>query len=92
MKLVKGLVVVVCLLMLSVPSVMAQEPCEADFNCDQNVDAADVDVFLADFGRSPFNNPCPDCYDSPCPCSTIHICEGTLSALGRWCDQGDGTV
>ena len=32
--------------------------CESDFNCDQNVDADDVVVFLDDFGRNQFNNPC----------------------------------
>ena len=37
--------------------------------CDQNVDASDVDTFLSQFGRNPFNSPCPDCYDSPCPCT-----------------------
>ena len=26
------------------------------------------------------------------PASVCTPCEGTLSALGRWCDQGDGTV
>jgi hypothetical protein len=38
--------------------------CEADFNCDGNVDAADVSPFLADFGRSIFGNPCTN--DLPC--------------------------
>ena len=38
--------------------------CEADFNCDVNVDAADVDAFLTDFGRSTFNNPCTN--GNPC--------------------------
>ena len=32
--------------------------CEADFNCDGNVDATDVTGFLTDFGRSTFFNPC----------------------------------
>jgi len=49
---------------------MAQLPCTADFNCDQNVDATDVDTFLSQFGRNPFNDPCLDCYDSQCPCIT----------------------
>jgi len=38
--------------------------CECDFNCDGNVDATDVDSFLTDFGRSPFNNPCTNA--DPC--------------------------
>ena len=35
--------------------------CKGDFNCDMNVDANDVGVFLEDFGRSEFFNPCPTC-------------------------------
>jgi hypothetical protein len=38
--------------------------CEGDFNCDGNVDAVDVDAFLADFGRSTFFNPCTN--NDPC--------------------------
>jgi len=38
--------------------------CEADFNCDGNVDAIDVDSFLIDFGRSTFFNPCTN--QDPC--------------------------
>ena len=32
--------------------------CEANFDCDQDVDANDVTAFLTDFGRSQYNNPC----------------------------------
>jgi hypothetical protein len=32
--------------------------CEANFDCDQDVDANDVTAFLADFGRSIYNNQC----------------------------------
>jgi hypothetical protein len=32
--------------------------CECDFTCNGNVDAEDVTMFLWDFGRSEFNNPC----------------------------------
>ena len=38
--------------------------CEADFDCNGNVDAGDVTAFLADFGRNQFNNPCST--GSPC--------------------------
>jgi hypothetical protein len=56
--------------MLSASNVMAQgEPCTADFNCDQAVAADDVAEFLNQFGRGEYNDPCPDCYDSPCPCT-----------------------
>jgi hypothetical protein len=39
---------------------MAQDYCEGDFNYDGDCDADDVSTFLEDFGRSPFNNPCPE--------------------------------
>jgi len=38
--------------------------CEADFNCDGNVDTADMTSFLDDFGRSNYFNPCSD--NEPC--------------------------
>jgi hypothetical protein len=38
--------------------------CESDFNCDGNVDATDVPLFLDDFGRSTFFNPCTNA--NPC--------------------------
>ena len=34
--------------------------CEGDFNCDGNIDGFDVGIFLTDFSRSPFNDPCTD--------------------------------
>jgi hypothetical protein len=68
--LIGTLIVVAGLFMFSASSVFAQLPCTADFDCTQTVDADDVTEFLTQFGRSPFNDPCPDCYDSPCPCST----------------------
>ena len=56
---VQGLVLVACLVMLSVPSVMAQDICEGDLDFDLDVDADDVTIFLEDFGREPYYNPCP---------------------------------
>jgi parallel beta-helix repeat protein len=38
--------------------------CESDFDCDQNVDSDDLVVFLDDFGRNQFNNPCV--IEDPC--------------------------
>jgi hypothetical protein len=38
--------------------------CEADFDCDGNVDADDLTSFLTDIGRSILNNPCTN--DNPC--------------------------
>jgi hypothetical protein len=36
------------------------EACEGDFDSNGNVDANDVSGFLADFGRSLYNRPCPN--------------------------------
>jgi hypothetical protein len=38
--------------------------CESDFDCDQDVDSVDVVVFLDDFGRNQFNDPCV--IEDPC--------------------------
>lgn len=38
--------------------------CEADFDCDGDVDGSDASSFKDDFGRSQFLNPCTD--QSPC--------------------------
>ncbi len=70
-------------LLLSVAPVMAQDFCDGNFDCDVDVDGTDAFVFKSDFGRSQINNPCPTGSD---------CCSGTLSPLGRWCDQGNGTV
>jgi len=32
--------------------------CEANFDCDEDVDAEDVTTFLTDFGRNAYSNPC----------------------------------
>ena len=82
-RLIVGVLVVVACA-FSVSNVFSQ-PCEGNFDFDEDVDGTDAAVFKEDFGRSPFFNPCPA---SPCPVR----CEGTLSTGGRWCDQGDGTV
>ena len=74
-----ALVVVVGLL-LSSSNVWA-EPCEADTNCDEKVDLTDLVTLKGEFLS-------PDCGS----CYPRLTCEGTLSPLGRWCDQGDGTV
>jgi hypothetical protein len=68
-KALKGFVLFFLVLVLSVPQVMAQEPCYGNFDCDQDVDADDVTQFLSSFGRNDFFNPCPTCQDSPCPCT-----------------------
>jgi hypothetical protein len=58
---VKALAVLACLFMLSSSTALAQELCEADLDCDGDVDWTDVFTFLGDWGRNPDNNPCPPC-------------------------------
>lgn len=87
----KGLSLLAVLFLLST-NTLAQEPCKADFDCSGGVDSGDVGTFLAEWNhRTIYSDPCP-CVETSCPCSTVYTCEGTLSSLGRWCDQGDGTV
>jgi hypothetical protein len=50
--------------------------CEANFNCDTNVDATDVAAFLADFGRSVFFNPCTNTL----PCNGDFLCDVDVDA------------
>ncbi len=84
---VKVLAILGVLLLLSTPIALSQDICEGDFDYDGDVDLDDLIVFVIDYGRMPGgSNPCPP--DGP----VCTPCEGTLSALGRWCDQGDGTV
>jgi hypothetical protein len=47
----------------------AQDFCEGNFDCDQDVDGSDAAIFKEDFGRNVFENPCETCIDSPCPCN-----------------------
>ena len=65
-------------------------------------------TFLEDFGRSQFFNPCPDCYDSLCPCSSTvpktgqttswatgddgDLERGVAQVSPRFTDNADGTV
>ena len=58
----KILAIAAVVFMLSASSIMAQpgNMCEDDYNLDNNMDAQDVAKFLEDFGRSIFNNPCPE--------------------------------
>jgi hypothetical protein len=89
--LVKGLTLMVCLFMLSAPSVMAQGEtgdCFGNFDCDQDVDAIDVGNFLLSFGRSQFFNPCPLCQDSLCPCSSTVPKTGQTTTYATG-DDGD---
>ena len=61
----KRLILIAMVVLLSAPTVLAQDFCQGDFNYNGNVAAEDVEVFLEHFGRSIFNNPCPP--DGPAP-------------------------
>ena len=68
---------VACLVLLSVSFVMAQDVCEGDFDCDQDVDAADVAKFSADFGRSSFFYPC----NNESQCNGDFDCDGDVDGM-----------
>ena len=50
--------------------------CECDFDCNGAVDANDITSFLADFGRSEFNDPCT----TGNPCNGDVDCNGAVDA------------
>ena len=50
--------------------------CEANFDCDADVDANDVTAFLTDFGRSQYNRPCTN----EDPCKGDFSCDGDVDA------------
>jgi hypothetical protein len=50
--------------------------CEGDFNCDTDVDAEDIDLFLLDFGRSVYFDPC----STADPCHGDFNCDGNVAA------------
>jgi hypothetical protein len=65
-KLLMGMLIIIAsLFLLSAPCTFAQDACEGDLDCDQDVDGTDAGVFKEDFGRNLINNPCPAC--NPCP-------------------------
>ena len=66
--LVSTLMLIAGLSLLSAPCVLAQ-PCEGNFNCDEDVDGSDAFIFKEDFGRNQYDNPCDTCINSPCPCN-----------------------
>jgi hypothetical protein len=61
----KQLVFIGMLVFLSSSITLAQDFCKGDFNYNGSVAAEDVELFLEDFGRNEFNNPCPS--DGPTP-------------------------
>jgi hypothetical protein len=99
----KTLALTAIFLLLSAPIVFAQgEPCQGNFDFDQDVDANDVTVFLQHFGRNQYDNPCPPSGPAMVPKTgqTYSCCTGDDGALKkgvvwpnpRFTDNGDGTV
>jgi len=50
--------------------------CEADFNCDGKVSAADITPFVDDYGRNQYYNPCTN----EDPCNGDFDCDGNVDA------------
>lgn len=96
------LILITSLLLMSAPTVLAQDFCEGNFDYDQDVDGGDAFTFKEDFGRSTFENPCPP--DGPAPVEKTH--QTTSYATGddgeyqrgvpfpepRFVDNEDGTI
>ena len=72
----------VSLIMLSLLTPGYSEECRGDIDGSGAVDGSDLSEMASDYGSV------------DCPVKTIMyiICEGELSAGGRWCDNGNGTV
>ena len=51
--------------------------CEANFDCDADVDAEDVTAFLNDFGRNAYSNPC----EAGNQCKGDFSCDGDVDAV-----------
>ena len=49
--------------------------CEGNFDCDGDVDTDDIRVFLLDFGRNPYNDPCTNDW-----CNGDFNCDGDVDA------------
>jgi hypothetical protein len=98
----KRIVLLLMIFLLSTHIALAQNFCQGDFNYDGNVDAADVSVFLQNFGRSKFNNPCPP--DGPAPVEKTwqwisyatgddgDYEHGAMWPDPRFTDNGNGTI
>jgi hypothetical protein len=98
----KQLIFIAMIVFLSTSITLAQDFCKGDFNYNGNVAAEDVEIFLAHFGRSQFNNPCPSDGPAPVPKTWQTTSYGTGDDGDlrrgvawpdlRWTDNGDGTV
>jgi hypothetical protein len=86
-KMKKLLILLVCLILTSVTA-LADDcvPCQADIKNDGFVFFSDLGILQLGFENG------MEYYPKCCPTPVCTPFEGTLSALGRWCDQGDGTV
>ena len=64
----RTLLLLTVFLFVATPFAFAQDLCEGNFDCDEDVDGTDAALFKTDFGRSPFFEPCPP-YNEPFPCN-----------------------
>ena len=78
--LVNTLIPVAGVLLLSAPCVFAQ-PCEGNFDCDQDVDGTDAAAFKEHFGRSGFQRPCTNEDQCSGDFECDGDCDGTDAAL-----------
>jgi hypothetical protein len=88
--------------LLSSSIALAQDFCKGDHDYDGDCDSDDVTTFLADFGRSQYNNPCPP--DGPAPVGRTgqttsyatgddgHLLRGVEWPNPRFIDNENGTV
>jgi len=74
---IRIIILISALFLLSPFTALAQEMCEGNFDCDQDVDGTDAFSFKQSFGRSLVLNPCTT--DSPChgDFNCDHDCDGT---------------
>ena len=98
----KRIILIAMVVLMSAPTVLAQDFCKGDFNYNGNVAAEDVEIFLEHFGRSIFSNPCPP--DGPAPVArtgqTTSYLEGDDGGVGKgvewpnpmYTDNENGTV
>ena len=87
----KILTIVAVLIMMSAPTVMAQEqePCVRDRNHDGEVNAFDTTLYKAVYLDGEWTTPCPDSCGNPSPCDPPPLSPGGTTG-GDGNDAGHG--
>ena len=88
----KHLLSITVIILLSSSITFAQSFCKGDHDYDGDCDSDDVASFIADFGRSQYNNPCPPDGPAPVPETSAGRGNGVPRPNPRYTDNGDGTV